>query len=76
MLFAVDLTRGTVEREDGSAEADHFGGSVLGLRLLAERTPAGLDPYDPRALVYIAAACWEACGDRGWPSRCSWPSRR
>jgi aldehyde:ferredoxin oxidoreductase len=55
MPFVVDLTRGTAEREDRSAEADHFGGSILGLRLLAERTPAGLDPYDPRALVYVAA---------------------
>ncbi|MEV6862848.1 aldehyde ferredoxin oxidoreductase C-terminal domain-containing protein [Streptosporangium subroseum] len=55
MPFVVDLTRGTVEREDRSAEAGHFGGSILGLRLLAERTPAGLDPYDPRALVYVAA---------------------
>src|SRR3954454_23730030 len=55
MPFVVDLTRGTVEREDRFAEADHFGGSILGLRLLSERTPAGLDPYDPRALLYVAA---------------------
>ncbi|MCW2878253.1 MAG: hypothetical protein JWQ95_2353 [Sphaerisporangium sp.] len=55
MPFVVDLTRGTIEREDRSAEAGHFGGSILGLRLLAERTPAGLEPYDPRALLYVAA---------------------
>lgn len=55
MPFIVDLTSGTVEREDRSAETDHFGGSILGMRLLAERTPAGLDPYDPRALLYVAA---------------------
>ncbi|MER6948290.1 aldehyde ferredoxin oxidoreductase C-terminal domain-containing protein [Nonomuraea sp. NPDC000554] len=52
MPFIVDLTAGTVEREDRSAD---FGGSVLGLRLMAERTPPGLDPYDPRALLYVAA---------------------
>lgn len=55
MPFVVDLTDGSVEREDRSAETGHFGGSILGLRLLAERTPAGLDPYDPRALLYVAA---------------------
>ncbi|WP_248964073.1 aldehyde ferredoxin oxidoreductase C-terminal domain-containing protein [Sphaerisporangium perillae] len=55
MPFIVDLTHKTVEREDRSAEAGHFGGSILGLRLLAERTPAGLAPYDPRSLLYVAA---------------------
>ncbi|GAA3620777.1 aldehyde ferredoxin oxidoreductase [Nonomuraea rosea] len=55
MPFIVDLTSGNVEREDRSAEPGHYGGSILGLRLLAERTPAGLDPYDPRALLYVAA---------------------
>ncbi|MFG1703309.1 aldehyde ferredoxin oxidoreductase C-terminal domain-containing protein [Nonomuraea sp. M3C6] len=55
MPFIVDLTSGNVEREDRSTERGHFGGSILGLRLLAERTPAGLDPYDPRALLYVAA---------------------
>ncbi|MBE3014641.1 hypothetical protein IL992_36515 [Microbispora sp. NEAU-D428] len=55
MPFVVDLTDGSVEREDRSAEIGHFGGSILGLRLLTERTPAGLDPYDPRALLYVAA---------------------
>ncbi|MBF8193113.1 hypothetical protein ITP53_47085, partial [Nonomuraea sp. K274] len=53
--FIVDLTSGNVERENRSAEKGHFGGSILGLRLMAERTPAGLDPYDPRALLYVAA---------------------
>jgi aldehyde:ferredoxin oxidoreductase len=53
--FIVDLTSGTVEGEYRSAERGHFGGSILGLRLMAERTPAGLDPYDARALLYIAA---------------------
>ncbi|MEV0235007.1 aldehyde ferredoxin oxidoreductase C-terminal domain-containing protein [Nonomuraea sp. NPDC050786] len=55
MPFIVDLTSGSVEKEDRSAERGHFGGSILGLRLMAERTPAGLDPYDPRALLYVAA---------------------
>ncbi|MCC5576827.1 hypothetical protein IMZ11_14435 [Microtetraspora sp. AC03309] len=55
MPFVVDLAAGTVEREDRSAETGHFGGSILGLRLLAERTPARLAPYDPRALLYVAA---------------------
>lgn len=55
MPFIVDLTSGTVEREYRSAERGHYGGSILGLRLMAERTPAGLDPYDPRALLYVAA---------------------
>ncbi|WP_220447467.1 aldehyde ferredoxin oxidoreductase N-terminal domain-containing protein, partial [Nonomuraea deserti] len=55
MPFIVDLTSGSVEREDRSAEGGHYGGSILGLRLMAERTPAGLDPYDPRALLYVAA---------------------
>ncbi|MEO3791957.1 aldehyde ferredoxin oxidoreductase C-terminal domain-containing protein [Nonomuraea sp. B10E15] len=55
MPFIVDLTSGSVEREDRSAERGHYGGSILGLRLMAERTPAGLDPYDPRALLYMAA---------------------
>ncbi|MDF2707571.1 MAG: hypothetical protein K0R62_3223 [Nonomuraea muscovyensis] len=53
MTFIVDLTSGTVEREYRSA--GHFGGTILGLRLMAERTPAGLDPYDDRALLFIAA---------------------
>ncbi|WP_193318372.1 aldehyde ferredoxin oxidoreductase C-terminal domain-containing protein [Nonomuraea phyllanthi] len=55
MPFIVDLTSGNVEKEYRSAEKGHFGGSILGLRLMAERTPAGLDPYDPRALLYVAA---------------------
>ncbi|MGN9840403.1 aldehyde ferredoxin oxidoreductase C-terminal domain-containing protein [Nonomuraea sp. H19] len=55
MPFIVDLTSGTVEREFRAAEPGHYGGSILGLRLLAERTPAGLDPYDPRALLFVAA---------------------
>ncbi|WP_220448210.1 aldehyde ferredoxin oxidoreductase N-terminal domain-containing protein, partial [Nonomuraea diastatica] len=55
MPFIVDLTSGNAEREDRTAERGHFGGSILGLRLMAERTPAGLDPYDPRALLYVAA---------------------
>ncbi|GAA3651111.1 aldehyde ferredoxin oxidoreductase family protein [Nonomuraea antimicrobica] len=55
MPFIVDVTSGNVEREDRSAERGHYGGSVLGLRLMSERTPAGLDPYDPRALLYVAA---------------------
>lgn len=55
MPFVIDLKTGTVEREDRTGEKDHFGGSILGLRLLAERTPPGLDPYDPRALLYVAA---------------------
>jgi aldehyde:ferredoxin oxidoreductase len=49
MPFVVDLTTGTVEREDGD------GGSVHGLRLLIEHTEAGLDPYDPRTYLYVAA---------------------
>lgn len=55
MPFVIDLSTGTVEREDRTGEKDHFGGSILGLRLLTERTPPGLDPYDPRALLYVAA---------------------
>ncbi|MEV0388311.1 aldehyde ferredoxin oxidoreductase C-terminal domain-containing protein [Nonomuraea sp. NPDC050643] len=55
MPIIVDLTSGNVEKEYLSAERGHFGGSILGLRLLSERTPAGLDPYDPRALLYVAA---------------------
>ncbi|MEU6713374.1 aldehyde ferredoxin oxidoreductase C-terminal domain-containing protein [Nonomuraea sp. NPDC046802] len=55
MPFIVDLTCGSVEKEYRSAEKGHFGGSILGLRLMAERTPAGLDPYDPGALLYVAA---------------------
>ncbi|MEO3870809.1 aldehyde ferredoxin oxidoreductase N-terminal domain-containing protein [Nonomuraea sp. B12E4] len=55
MPIIVDLTSGKVEREYRSAEKGHFGGTILGLRLLAERTPAGLDPYDPRALLFVAA---------------------
>ncbi|WP_188193956.1 aldehyde ferredoxin oxidoreductase C-terminal domain-containing protein [Nonomuraea sp. SYSU D8015] len=55
MPFIVDLTSGTVERDHRSGEPGHYGGTILGLRLLAERTPAGLDPYDPRALLYVAA---------------------
>ncbi|SEH00732.1 aldehyde:ferredoxin oxidoreductase [Nonomuraea solani] len=51
----VDLTSGNVEKEYRSAEKGHFGGTILGLRLMSERTPAGLDPYDPRALLYVAA---------------------
>jgi aldehyde:ferredoxin oxidoreductase len=50
--FIVDLTSGNVEKEQHPGE---IGGSVLGLRLMAGRTPAGLDPYDPRALLYVAA---------------------
>ncbi|MFI7133113.1 aldehyde ferredoxin oxidoreductase C-terminal domain-containing protein [Nonomuraea sp. NPDC050153] len=52
MPFIVDLTSGNVEKEHHPGE---IGGSVLGLRLLAGRTPAGLDPYDPRTLLYVAA---------------------
>ncbi|MBE1584781.1 aldehyde ferredoxin oxidoreductase C-terminal domain-containing protein [Nonomuraea angiospora] len=52
MPFIVDLTSGNVEKEHHPGE---IGGSVLGLRLMAARTPAGLDPYDPRALLYVAA---------------------
>ncbi|MFC6535832.1 aldehyde ferredoxin oxidoreductase N-terminal domain-containing protein [Nonomuraea salmonea] len=55
MPFIVDLSSGNIEREDRTAEKGHYGGSVLGLRLLSERTAAGLDPYDPRALLYVAA---------------------
>ncbi|WP_237110789.1 aldehyde ferredoxin oxidoreductase C-terminal domain-containing protein, partial [Nonomuraea sp. MG754425] len=55
MPFIVDLTSGNVEKEYRSAEKGHYGGSVLGLRLMAERTVAGLDPFDPGALLYIAA---------------------
>lgn len=51
MPFVVDLSAGTVER---AAEPDGPGGSIPGLRLLAELTPPGLDPYDPRALLYVA----------------------
>ncbi|MFI7611904.1 aldehyde ferredoxin oxidoreductase C-terminal domain-containing protein [Nonomuraea terrae] len=53
--FVVDLTSGNVDKGDFCAEPGHFGGSILGLRLLTERTPAGLDPYDPRALLFVAA---------------------
>jgi aldehyde:ferredoxin oxidoreductase len=52
MPFVVDLSAGTVDHEDAP---DGFGGSIPGLRLLTERTPPGLDPYDPRALLYVAA---------------------
>ncbi|MET7331815.1 aldehyde ferredoxin oxidoreductase C-terminal domain-containing protein [Nonomuraea sp. NPDC005650] len=52
MPFIVDLTSGNVEKEHHPGE---IGGSVLGLRLLAGRTPAGLDPFDPRTLLYVAA---------------------
>jgi len=52
MPFVVDLTSGTVEHE---SEPDGFGGSITGMRLLSGRTPAGLDPYDPRTLVYVGA---------------------
>ncbi|WP_206061338.1 aldehyde ferredoxin oxidoreductase C-terminal domain-containing protein [Nonomuraea basaltis] len=55
MPFIVDLTSGTVVPKRRSGEPGHYGGSILGLRLMAERTPAGLDPYDPRALLYVAA---------------------
>ncbi|WP_146104001.1 aldehyde ferredoxin oxidoreductase C-terminal domain-containing protein [Nonomuraea solani] len=55
MPIIVDLTSGNVEKEYRSAEKGHFGGTILGLRLMSERTPAGLDPYDPRALLYVAA---------------------
>ncbi|MGR6917265.1 aldehyde ferredoxin oxidoreductase C-terminal domain-containing protein [[Actinomadura] parvosata] len=55
MPLIVDLTSGNVTKDDRSAEKGHYGGSILGLRLLAERTAAGLDPYDPDALLYVAA---------------------
>ncbi|MEV0621568.1 aldehyde ferredoxin oxidoreductase C-terminal domain-containing protein [Nonomuraea sp. NPDC050404] len=55
MPFIVDMTSGNVEKEYRSSERGHYGGSILGLRLMEERTPAGLDPYDPRALLYVAA---------------------
>ncbi|SDL00802.1 aldehyde ferredoxin oxidoreductase C-terminal domain-containing protein [Nonomuraea jiangxiensis] len=55
MPIIVDLTSGKVERDDRSAEEGHFGGTILGVRLMGERTPTGLDPYDPRALLYVAA---------------------
>ncbi|MEV4570582.1 aldehyde ferredoxin oxidoreductase C-terminal domain-containing protein [Nonomuraea sp. NPDC049419] len=55
MPFIVDLSSGNIEREERTAEKGHYGGSVLGLRLLGERTAPGLDPYDPRALLYVAA---------------------
>ncbi|AQZ61103.1 Tungsten-containing aldehyde:ferredoxin oxidoreductase [[Actinomadura] parvosata subsp. kistnae] len=55
MPFIVDLTSGNVTKEDRSAEKGHYGGSILGLRLMAERTAAGLDPYDPETLLYVAA---------------------
>lgn len=55
MPFIVDLTSGTVERAYRAGEPGHYGGSILGLRLMAERTPAGLDPHDPRSLLYVAA---------------------
>ncbi|MGP4097988.1 aldehyde ferredoxin oxidoreductase C-terminal domain-containing protein [Nonomuraea sp. KM90] len=55
MPFIVDLTSGNVEKEHRSSEKGHYGGSVLGLRLMGERTVPGLDPYDPRALLYVAA---------------------
>ncbi|WP_433412905.1 aldehyde ferredoxin oxidoreductase C-terminal domain-containing protein [Microtetraspora malaysiensis] len=48
-LFSVDLGSGTVHRSEES------GGSILGLRLLLERTPGGLEPYAPEALLYVAA---------------------
>ncbi|MGW3349327.1 aldehyde ferredoxin oxidoreductase C-terminal domain-containing protein [Nonomuraea rubra] len=55
MPFIVDLTSGNVEKEDRTSERGHYGGSILGLRLMLERTAAGLDPYDPDALLYVAA---------------------
>ncbi|NJP91318.1 hypothetical protein HCN51_17950 [Nonomuraea sp. FMUSA5-5] len=55
MPFVVNLASGNVTKEDRFAEKGHYGGSILGLRLLAERTAAGLDPYDPEALLYVAA---------------------
>ncbi|MEV4288293.1 aldehyde ferredoxin oxidoreductase C-terminal domain-containing protein [Nonomuraea bangladeshensis] len=51
----VDLTSGTVEREHRDDEPGHYDGTILGLRLMTERTPPGLDPYDPRALLFVAA---------------------
>ncbi|WP_326639843.1 hypothetical protein OIE67_12915 [Nonomuraea fuscirosea] len=55
MPLIVDLTSGNVEKEDRTREKGHYGGTVLGLRLMEERTPPGLDPYDPGTLLYVAA---------------------
>ncbi|MFG1700040.1 aldehyde ferredoxin oxidoreductase C-terminal domain-containing protein [Nonomuraea sp. NPDC049309] len=55
MPFIVDVTSGDVEKEDRASEKGHYGGTLLGLRLLNERTVPGLDPYDPRTLLYVAA---------------------
>ncbi|MEV5891209.1 aldehyde ferredoxin oxidoreductase N-terminal domain-containing protein [Nonomuraea fuscirosea] len=55
MPFIVDLTSGNVEQEDRTREKGHYGGTVLGLRLMGERTAPGLDPYDPGTLLYVAA---------------------
>ncbi|GAA2207869.1 aldehyde ferredoxin oxidoreductase family protein [Nonomuraea monospora] len=55
MPFIVDLTSGNVTKEYRSQDKGHYGGTILGLRLMAERTPAGLDAFDPEALLYVAA---------------------
>ncbi|UBU09670.1 aldehyde ferredoxin oxidoreductase C-terminal domain-containing protein [Nonomuraea gerenzanensis] len=55
MPFMVDVTSANVTTEYRSAEQGHYGGTILGLRLMAERTPAGLDPFDPAAMLYVAA---------------------
>ncbi|MET8993280.1 aldehyde ferredoxin oxidoreductase C-terminal domain-containing protein [Nonomuraea wenchangensis] len=55
MPTIVDLTSGAVERERRDDEPGHYDGTILGLRLMTERTPPGLDPYDPRALLFVAA---------------------
>ncbi|TYB70279.1 hypothetical protein FXF51_04260 [Nonomuraea sp. PA05] len=55
MPFIVDLTSANVTKDYRSQEKGHYGGTILGLRLMAERTPAGLDAFDPEALLYVAA---------------------
>ncbi|WP_067169638.1 aldehyde ferredoxin oxidoreductase C-terminal domain-containing protein [Microtetraspora niveoalba] len=55
MFIAVDLATGAVEHEDVPDGSDRLGGSIHGLRLLTDRCPSRIDPYAPRALLYVAA---------------------
>lgn len=63
-ILTVDLASGTAEAEllPGARRRELAGCGLLGIALLLERTPAGLDPYDPRCLLVLASGA--AAGER------------
>lgn len=56
VLLNVDLTRGTIAREDaGTLEKEYLGGLGVNTRLLHERVPAGTDPLGPENILFFGA---------------------